>query len=81
MVFEINAYGINKDALYDLNTSEIITNGKTILYELYDTETNKEIGSLQFRTYLTEYGGGNEVDNLIALCRNCHGKKTASENM
>jgi hypothetical protein len=28
-----------------------------------------------------EYGGGNEVDNLIALCRNCHGKKTASENM
>lgn len=61
MVFEINAYGINKDALYDLNTSEIITNGKTILYELYDTETNKEIGSLQFRTYLTEYGGGNDT--------------------
>ena len=28
-----------------------------------------------------EYGGGNEVDNLVALCRNCHGKKTASENM
>lgn len=28
-----------------------------------------------------EYGGGNEVQNLIALCRNCHGKKTASENM
>ncbi len=28
-----------------------------------------------------EYGGGNDVDNLIALCRNCHGKKTASENM
>lgn len=28
-----------------------------------------------------EYGGGNEVTNLIALCRNCHGKKTASENM
>jgi 5-methylcytosine-specific restriction endonuclease McrA len=28
-----------------------------------------------------EYGGGNEVDNLIALCRNCHGRKTASENM
>jgi hypothetical protein len=28
-----------------------------------------------------EYGGGNEVDNLIALCRNCHGKKTANENM
>lgn len=61
MVFEINAYVINKDALYDLNTSEIITNGKTILYELYDTETNKEIGSLQFRTYLTEYGGGNDT--------------------
>lgn len=28
-----------------------------------------------------EYGGGNEVQNLIALCRNCHGKKTAYENM
>jgi hypothetical protein len=28
-----------------------------------------------------EYGGGNDVENLIALCRNCHGKKTASENM
>jgi hypothetical protein len=28
-----------------------------------------------------EYGGSNDVNNLIALCRNCHGKKTASENM
>uniref|UniRef100_A0A6C0HBV4 HNH nuclease domain-containing protein n=1 Tax=viral metagenome TaxID=1070528 RepID=A0A6C0HBV4_9ZZZZ len=28
-----------------------------------------------------EYGGTNEVDNLIALCRNCHGEKTAMENM
>jgi len=28
-----------------------------------------------------EYCGGNDVQNLIALCRNCHGKKTASENM
>jgi len=28
-----------------------------------------------------EYGGGNDVSNLIALCRNCHGTKTASENM
>jgi hypothetical protein len=28
-----------------------------------------------------EYGGGNDVSNLIALCRNCHGIKTASENM
>jgi len=28
-----------------------------------------------------EYGGGNDVQNLIALCRNCHGKKTANENM
>jgi hypothetical protein len=28
-----------------------------------------------------EYGGGNEVGNLVALCRECHGKKTAMENM
>jgi 5-methylcytosine-specific restriction endonuclease McrA len=28
-----------------------------------------------------EYGGGNDVQNLVALCRNCHGKKTAEENM
>lgn len=28
-----------------------------------------------------EYGGSNDVNNLVALCRNCHGKKTASENM
>ena len=28
-----------------------------------------------------EYGGSNEVDNLVALCRNCHGSKTAMENM
>ena len=28
-----------------------------------------------------EYGGGNDVDNLVALCRDCHGKKTAMENM
>jgi hypothetical protein len=28
-----------------------------------------------------EYGGGNDVDNLVALCRECHGEKTAMENM
>jgi hypothetical protein len=28
-----------------------------------------------------EYGGGNEVTNLVALCRECHGEKTAMENM
>jgi hypothetical protein len=28
-----------------------------------------------------EYGGGNEVNNLVALCRECHGEKTAMENM
>ena len=28
-----------------------------------------------------EYGGTNEVTNLEALCRDCHGKKTASENL
>ena len=28
-----------------------------------------------------EYGGGNDVQNLVALCRNCHGRKTAAENM
>jgi 5-methylcytosine-specific restriction enzyme A len=28
-----------------------------------------------------EHGGGNDVTNLVALCRECHGKKTAMENM
>lgn len=28
-----------------------------------------------------EYGGSNHVDNLIALCRDCHGQKTAMENL
>jgi hypothetical protein len=28
-----------------------------------------------------EYGGSNEVENLVALCRNCHGNKTAMEIM
>lgn len=28
-----------------------------------------------------ENGGSNSVDNLVALCRECHGEKTAKENM
>ena len=28
-----------------------------------------------------EHGGDNHINNLVALCRNCHGKKTAIENM
>jgi len=28
-----------------------------------------------------EHGGSNHVDNLIALCRDCHGKKTTIENL
>ena len=28
-----------------------------------------------------EYGGSNHIDNLVALCRECHGKKTAIENL
>ena len=28
-----------------------------------------------------EHGGSNEVQNLVALCRECHGQKTAMENM
>ena len=28
-----------------------------------------------------EYGGTNHIDNLIALCRECHGKKTTIENL
>jgi hypothetical protein len=28
-----------------------------------------------------EHGGTNSVENLVAMCRNCHGKKTAFENM
>ena len=28
-----------------------------------------------------EYGGSNEVVNLVALCRECHGEKTTMENL
>jgi len=28
-----------------------------------------------------EYGGSNHVDNLVALCRECHGEKTTIENL
>ena len=28
-----------------------------------------------------EHGGGNDVTNLVALCRECHGEKTSMENM
>jgi hypothetical protein len=28
-----------------------------------------------------EYGGSNEVNNLVALCRECHGEKTTMENL
>ena len=32
-------------------------------------------------TIRLENGGSNNVDNLVALCRDCHGKKTAIENL
>lgn len=28
-----------------------------------------------------EYGGSNHIDNLVALCRECHGEKTTIENL
>ena len=28
-----------------------------------------------------EHGGSNHIDNLVALCRECHGKKTTIENL
>lgn len=28
-----------------------------------------------------EYGGSNHIDNLVALCRECHGEKTTMENL
>lgn len=32
-------------------------------------------------TVRLENGGSNHVDNLTAMCRDCHGKKTAIENL
>lgn len=32
-------------------------------------------------TIRLENGGSNDVSNLVALCRNCHGEKTAMENL
>ena len=32
-------------------------------------------------TIRLEHGGSNHIDNLVALCRNCHGMKTAVENL
>ena len=32
-------------------------------------------------TIRLDQGGTNSVDNLVALCRDCHGKKTAMENL
>lgn len=32
-------------------------------------------------TVRLEHGGSNHVDNLVALCRDCHGEKTAMENL
>ena len=28
-----------------------------------------------------DQGGTNDIENLVALCRNCHGKKTSMENI
>ena len=28
-----------------------------------------------------DQGGSNDIENLVALCRNCHGKKTSLENI
>jgi 5-methylcytosine-specific restriction endonuclease McrA len=28
-----------------------------------------------------EHGGSNHIENLVALCRDCHGEKTAIENL
>jgi 5-methylcytosine-specific restriction endonuclease McrA len=28
-----------------------------------------------------ENGGSNHIDNLVALCRDCHGQKTTIENL
>ena len=46
-------------------------------------ECNKQLNAwfeVDHKTRL-EHGGSNEVNNLVALCRECHGQKTAMENM
>ena len=32
-------------------------------------------------TVRLDNGGTNDVNNLLALCRDCHGEKTAMENL
>ena len=32
-------------------------------------------------TVRLEHGGSNHIDNLVALCRECHGQKTTMENL
>ena len=43
----------------------------TLLYDTFEIDHKIRL----------EHGGGNDVTNLVALCRECHGQKTAMENM
>ena len=60
-------------------------NSKNVYFELFEPNPNcKNKLPAWFEVdhkIRLDQGGSNDIDNLVALCRNCHGKKTASENM
>ena len=37
--------------------------------------------SMYMQLNIEQYGGNKHIDNLITLCRECHGKKTTMENL
>ena len=86
-----------EDAEEDVQEQRIMKSGKTTKRSVSETKkkfvasqqdwTCKDCGNklnawfeVDHKIRL-EYGGSNHIDNLVALCRDCHGEKTAIENL